>query len=142
VILLPDDNIRVAEPRHPLAKPFEPPFFYADSQHVFLVRSKLEPFLIFNATNFGVLVKPSVTQVLGVPPLVVDIDPRIEIVSKFPDGVGPIGPDPAVINPDPIRRFVSDDAFISRGIGTSGSVTFGDREIGPAGAIPAIKNRF
>jgi hypothetical protein len=44
-------------------------------------------------------------------------------------------PDFSVVNPAPLRRFITEDANIRRGIGATGEVKFGDMLIGPGGAI-------
>lgn len=69
------------------------------------------------------------------PPLVVKETPRLwggthEFV---PDPIGRGGS--GVVDPSPIERFVSEDAYINKGIGTIGTVRFGEKEIGPAGGI-------
>ena len=35
----------------------------------------------------------------------------------------------------PIERFVSEDAYINKAIGTTGTVRYGDKEIGPVGVL-------
>jgi hypothetical protein len=40
------------------------------------------------------------------------------------------------VDPSPIERFVTEDANIRTGIGTTASVRYGDREIGPGGVLP------
>jgi hypothetical protein len=34
-----------------------------------------------------------------------------------------------------MQRFVTEDAYIRQGIGTTGRVMYGNKEIGPAGAL-------
>jgi hypothetical protein len=41
-----------------------------------------------------------------------------------------------------MRRFVTEDAYIRRGIGAGGAVRFGDREIGPAGALANFQSNI
>jgi len=44
-------------------------------------------------------------------------------------------PIPGFIDGVPVERFITEDAYIHRGIGTTAIVTFGDKEIGPSGVI-------
>ena len=46
---------------------------------------------------------------------------------------------PNLIDRAPMQRFVTEDANIRQGIGTTGVVMFGDRQIGPSGAITNLQ---
>jgi hypothetical protein len=72
-----------------------------------------------------------------IPPLVVQAEPPVP--PKFWGDGGPKGPDPGVIDRAPMQRFVTEDANIRQGIGTTGVVMFGDRQIGPSGAITNLQ---
>lgn len=69
------------------------------------------------------------------PDLVLKTDPRKEVRPTFWGDGEPIGPDPGVIDPAPMERFVTEDVYIRQGIGTTGSVKYGDKQIGPSGAV-------
>jgi hypothetical protein len=45
------------------------------------------------------------------------------------------------VDPSPVERFVTEDAYIHQGIGTSGSVMYGGKQIGPAGAMDKVRAR-
>jgi hypothetical protein len=47
-----------------------------------------------------------------------------------------------VIDPAPMRRFVTEDANIHRGIGTTIGVMYGDRQIGPSGSISTARTEM
>jgi hypothetical protein len=72
---------------------------------------------------------------VDIPPLVLRRDPHLEDIL---DKHSPIlqGVDPGVVDPSPIERFVTEDANVRTGIGTSASVRYDGRDIGPAGALP------
>ena len=71
----------------------------------------------------------------AIPPLVLKVDPEAHVKPRpWVDG-GPIGPDLGIADLAPIRRFVTEDAYIRQGIGTTAAVVYGDKKIGPSGAI-------
>ena len=45
---------------------------------------------------------------------------------------------PGFIDPAPMRRYITEDAYISRGIATPAAVVYGDRQIGPSGALQQL----
>lgn len=122
---------RTVEPRHPLGgNPWDPPFFYEDSRHVFYVTTSVQWVKVHEFRDFGVI--PSFKKPgTEIPPLVltpikeVVVGPGI-LVTRLP-GFG-------VVDPAPIDRFVTDDIHISKALGTQGTVPFGTREIGPSGS--------
>jgi len=121
---------RTIEPRHELQNPWTAPFFYEDNRHVFYVTTEEPPAKIPEWLGYIVWAYMPKLQ-FDMPPLVFE---EVEIV---PDLVGPVIREPGfgVVDASPIQRFVSEDAYISRGIGTLGTVRFGDKEIGPAGGM-------
>lgn len=40
----------------------------------------------------------------------------------------------------PMPRYVTEDAYIRRSTGAAGNVKYGDRDIGPSGSIPDVRN--
>jgi hypothetical protein len=52
------------------------------------------------------------------------------------DPVGPITRQPGfgVNDPSPVQRYVTQDAYIHQGLGTLGTVRYGDTEIGSGGS--------
>ncbi|HEY0377591.1 MAG TPA: neuraminidase-like domain-containing protein [Pyrinomonadaceae bacterium] len=123
---------RTIEPRHPLASPWDAPFFYEDNRHAFFVTTRQEQRRVFDHPDFGITLNPGVAQAVQIPPLVLRRDSPVEVGPKM---LGGGDPDPAIIDVATVREFVTEDAFISRGLGTTGNVTFGGKQIGPSGAI-------
>lgn len=121
---------RTIEPNHPLAgNPWDAPFFYEDGRHVFYVTTSEHLVTVPSWDDFGIVVGPA-TMKVDIPGLV------LEPVEVIPDLAGPIIKQPGfgTIDPSPIERYITEDAYIHRGIGTIGTVRFGDKEIGPAGS--------
>jgi ABC toxin-like protein/neuraminidase-like protein/virulence plasmid A protein len=126
--------LTVVKTRQPVASPWDAPFFYNDSRHSFFVTTREKRVLLWSYLDFGIVT--NVSRVAAAIPPVVVTDPRLELPQQRVWGNGgPIGPDPGVIDVNPVQRFVSEDAFIHTALGTRSSVTFGDRQIGPFGSI-------
>jgi peptidoglycan hydrolase-like protein with peptidoglycan-binding domain len=129
---------RTIDPHHPLSgNPWDAPFFYTDSRHVFYVTTAQRIIRIPWWFDFGVVVSPPVGK-LDIPPLVL---PPVKVI---PDLIGPVIKQPGfgVVDPSPIERYVTEDAYINRGIGSMGTVRFGNQEIGPAGSqVNVIRKR-
>ncbi|MER3423935.1 MAG: PA14 domain-containing protein,virulence plasmid 28 protein, partial [Nitrospiraceae bacterium] len=120
---------RAVQPNHPVeGDPWDPPFFYEDARHVFYVTTEGQASWV-PEWNFPWIPHRPPLVVPRVPPLVV---PPIPI----PDPIGPVTKQPGfgTINPSPVERYVTEDAYIQRGIGTSGTVRYGEKEIGVAGS--------
>ncbi|HEY9431906.1 MAG TPA: neuraminidase-like domain-containing protein [Blastocatellia bacterium] len=117
------------------------PFFYEDSRHTFFVTTTVKEDTVSNYSGYGVTVNPDSRQVVGIPPLILQSDPRLQPGPAFWDERALIDSDPGVTAPAPMRQFVTEDAYIRRGIGTTGSVIYGDRQIVPSGAILNNKTR-
>ncbi|MBC1195383.1 PA14 domain-containing protein,virulence plasmid 28 protein [Microcystis aeruginosa BLCCF158] len=129
---------RTLEPHHPLSgSPWDAPFFYTDSRHAFYVTTSQRIIRIPLWLDFGVVASPPIGK-LDIPPLVL---PPVKVI---PDPIGPVINQPGfgVVNPNPIERYVTEDAYINRGIGSMGTVRFGNQEIGPAGSqVNVIRTR-
>jgi Neuraminidase-like domain/Salmonella virulence plasmid 28.1kDa A protein len=131
-VLRNKDNLsdRTIEPHHPLnSNPWDAPFFYEDSRHVFYVTTAERIIQIPKWNGFGITAFPPKQQ-WDIPPLV------LEPVEIIPDPIGPIAKQPGfgVVDPSPIERYVTEDAYIDRGIGSIGTVAFGGKEIGLTGS--------
>jgi hypothetical protein len=127
---------RVIVPRHALQNIWDAPFFYEDSRHVFYVTTSERIVQIPQWDWYGIipdLVKPR----LAIPPLV--FEPK-EVI---PDRYDPIvtAPNVGVVDRAPIERFVSEDATIDKVIGTTGTVRYGGKEIGPVGVLSNRQTR-
>jgi hypothetical protein len=129
--LIDDDTDSAVMPLHGLQRPWDAPFFYADSRHVFLVSTaeRIVRLLDWDGFTPGTVLED---PVLALPRLV---QPELPIPPRPVPGVdgstAPIGTNQLRI----MRRFVTEDVYIRRAIGTPGTVRFGDTEIGPAGGI-------
>lgn len=109
---------------------WEAPFFYEDSRHLFYVTTAVKIPRLPQVNDYGVSVFPNAGH--QIPPLVIKEDPRVWATE---DAFASVitGRDPGVVDPAPIDRFVSEDAYINKGIGTTGTVDFDGAEIGPGG---------
>ena len=136
------DKIRFAtiEPRHPLQLPWDAPFLFADSRHVFYVTTAEKLVMVPEYIDYGVRVQPSLRRTVEIPPLVLRRDPRLETLLDKTDTMIK-GADAGRIDPSPIERFVTEDAYIRTGIGTTASVRYGERDLGPAGALAPRQRR-
>lgn len=143
-VLAATDKIRyrTVEPYHVLQNAWTAPLFFDDRRHTFFVTTTEQPVWIREYVDYGFAVgDPVVKDPIKIPPVIIKSDPP-KYKPKIPGDEGPIGPDiKNVINPAPIQRFISEDAYIRTALGTIGDVTFGDRRIGPAGALPARVER-
>ena len=129
---------RITEPWNAPQDRWDIPFFYEDSRHVFYVTSTEEQVTIRQRAPYGVLVDPGIRERADIPPLVLQVDPQRQIGPKFWGDGGPVGPGSGVVDPAPMRRFVTEDAYIRQGLGNMGRVTYGTAQIGPAGAVSKI----
>jgi hypothetical protein len=121
------------DPRHELQNIWDAPFFFADRRHVFLVTTEEQPGWIRDYGGYGILDNPIVVTMPTIPPLVVQPAPPTR--PRLWGGGGPIGSDAGVIAPALMQRFVTEDAYIRQGLGTTVNVKYGDGLIGPSGAI-------
>jgi hypothetical protein len=120
---------------HDLQKPWNAPFFLEDSRHVFFVTTAERRVTIPDWQNFGIHPDSGIKLAPAIPPLVLKVDPEVQVKPRSWSEGGPIGPHLGLADPAPMRRFVTEDAYIRQGIGTTGPVTYGDQQIGPSGAI-------
>lgn len=119
------------QPAHDLANAWDPPFFYSDSRHAFYVTTAERPITVKAWQGYVDSPPKPPTSVPYIPPLVFQPKPSI------PDRIGPIvsGQNNGIVNPAPVERFVAEDTYIRKGLGTIGTVQFGGVEFGPAGAL-------
>jgi hypothetical protein len=122
---------RVIQPLHELLQnPWDPPFFYEDSRHVFYVTTGKRIPQLSQWNWFGII--PDLVQPrLAIPPLV------FEPEGVIPDRYGPIvtALNRRVVNRAPIARSVPEDACINNAIAPTGTVRYGDKEIGLMGVL-------
>ncbi|MEG3861256.1 neuraminidase-like domain-containing protein [Microcoleus sp. herbarium12] len=123
-------SMRVIYPSYNQSSIFTTPFFYEDSRHVFYVSTSDRPVTISEFTGLG-FNEYLPKRELYIPPLVLESPPKIR------DRLGPVAMDSriAVIDPAPMKRFVTEDAYIKKGIATTGTVRFGDKDISATGIM-------
>ena len=135
-VLKSGELYEVMGPRHPLARLFDSPFFFQDRQHVFFVEPARSLVTVGGSLDIGVW-KPPQDLVIDLPVLV-----EPEIIIPPEDFLLP--PDlirPGVVDPSPVESFLGRDRYVHRVMGTTGTVAFGGRVIGPGGSM-TIENRF
>jgi hypothetical protein len=125
--------IQAVAPCHHLSDAWDAPFFLEDRRNVFYVTTHEEPVWISNYRGFGVAIAPGIRAAEQMAPLVVQIGPPIP--PKYWGDGGPIGQNPSAVDPAPITRYITEDAYIRQGLATSASVQYGDVQIGPSGAL-------
>lgn len=121
------------EPHHPFAgDAWDAPFFYEDRRHAFFVTTDERVESVRQWGDIGVVASPGISgvSVRDLPPLV------LRTPDLITDPGGPITRQPGfgLIDPSPAQALVTEDAYITRGLGTPGTVRYGDKEIGPLGS--------
>jgi len=121
----------VVEPANELIDRWGAPFFYGDGRHVFYVTTEQEWVNVNNWLGYTAVIPLASGSVENLPPLV------FQKPSLIPDRAGPVinGHNTGLVDPAPMERFVTEDAYISKGLGTLGTVSFGGLQIGPSGAL-------
>jgi hypothetical protein len=132
-ILSPVIPFRVTDSLHPRDHWFDTPFFFEDRRHVFYVTTSEQATYIRDFVDFGINVNERYREA-SVSGMVFRDDVP---VTKSRPSIAP--GDPGVLDSQSIGRFVTEDAFISRGLASSRNVTYGNVEIGPAGAVSDIQ---
>src|SRR5262249_52735194 len=119
-------NGRVIWPRNP----WDAPFFYEDSRHVFYVTTSERIPHISQWNQFGII-PASAQPRFTIPPLM------FESKEGIPDRYGPFvtAPNVGVVDRTTIEQLVSEDAYINKAIAATGTVRYGDKEIGPVGVV-------
>ncbi|MCU5025087.1 neuraminidase-like domain-containing protein [Bacillus cereus] len=110
-------------PQHTLKNPWVAPFFYWDSRHVFYVSNPKKFRTMHDWRGYVPLPISKINE--AIPPLVI---PNIHI----PKRVDPVYDtlDFGSKTPRTIERFIEKDTYIKKGIGTLGTITLGDKQIG------------
>lgn len=124
---------RTVEPRHYLQNPWDAPFFFEDSRHVFYVTTTEEIVTIPEHNGYLTMAEPNY-RIKQMPPLVFQEEMSQEVSADKLSRLL-IVRDPGVIDLARMERFVSEDAYIDKAIGTIGTVRYGETKIGPAGGL-------
>jgi len=122
---------RNVPPRHSLQNPWEAPFFYEDSSHVFYVTTEKQPVPLPAWDVVGVAAIPE-DPGSEIPSLVLEDTKRVKPKPE-PDPVTRITPDATARAI--IQRFVSEDDYISKAIATTGTIGYGHISIGMRGGL-------
>jgi hypothetical protein len=126
---------RTVQPAHRLERAWDAPFFYEDSRHVFYVST--EQRIVSIPGWSGYIPFPSQKPDLAVPDLILpelQLDPR-PVLDMTPYGVIAREPEFGAVSTPSVGSLLSEDAYISKAIGTLGSVSFDGKSIGPLGAL-------
>ena len=130
---------RAVGPLHPLRHPWDAPFLYEDSRHVFYVTSTQRRITFRRFDGYVP------TTILETPPLQLPrlVQPPLPVVGQPLTDVGldSSGSRFGGVDPAPIRDFVSRHPNIKRVIATGGTFRFGAKDIGPEGALPTGTRR-
>jgi len=124
----------IVAPHHALQDNWNAPFFYTNSRHAFYVSTEYQPVRVIDYSPYGIpggLVYPLNPKI---PTLVLPTSPWFQMPAPWASGA-PINVEPGVIDPAPMLRFVTEDAYIDKGFGTSAGVMYGGKEIGPSGLV-------
>ena len=126
------------QPNHPFdGNAWDAPFFYDDARHSFYVTTTEKVVWIPQWNDFGIYLTPPKMDFTI--PSIVFVGPK-----TLPDPIGPIIKQPGfgAVDPSPIERYVSEDAYIHQGIGTSGTVSYNGAEITLTGSqLKGIRTR-
>lgn len=121
----------ITEPRHDLSNPWDAPFLYSDTRHVFYVSTTEQQVTVDRWRGYNIGQSSPIETSPHIPPIVVLSGPPIL------DRIGPVlrGLNSGIVNPHPIEHFISNDAYITKALGTIGTVKFGQADLGPAGQL-------
>jgi hypothetical protein len=108
---------------------WDAPFFYEDSRHSFYVNTKERSVTVPGYFDYGLTTQPP--QEFQIAPVVEPPQPPIRDQSNFVM----IDPRIVMLDPAPLQRFVTEDAYIKKGIVTTGTIRYGDKDIGPTGIL-------
>jgi hypothetical protein len=123
----------VATPRHELANIWDAPMFFADSRQAFYVTTTEQPVWVRTFGGYGLPVATGNVRATAIPGMVLPTGPRPKPkVWSITDGMVS---DLDLVDREPSQRLVSEDAYIRRALPYTTNVKFGDRVIGPSGAI-------
>lgn len=122
----------IIEPQHLLQDKWNAPFLYTDSQHVFYVTTEWNQVWIGDDKPWWRNIPFNPVPVATIPSLV--LQPMPKIPPKPLEEMVPIGINP-VFDPASMQRFITEDAYIHKGIATATVVKYGDSQIGITGAV-------
>lgn len=133
-VLQPFIPFTLVPPRHPQRDPWHAPMFYMDTRHVFYVSSTQQEVSIRFYADYGYPTNSGTARGGAIPGLVTNSPMQEAGIRSWSDGLA-IGSDTAINDATAVRQFVTEDANIRLAVGTTGQVTYGGMQIGPAGSI-------
>lgn len=122
-----------------LGTSWDAPFFYEDNRHVFYVKTKERMIKIPGFPDIGYNPPTEVYQPFDsqIPPVVVVSPPPIRDRSDFVI----LDPQITTSNTAPLQRFVTEDAYIKKGIVIPGTIRYDNKDIGLTGTLPKQPNQ-
>ena len=130
----------VVAPVHPLqpdpgAQDWTTPFFYGDTLNEFYVRTVQDKVTVTWQRNYGIVgnIPFAASQLAGL------VLKNVVLAGQPGPRPNPIDPIETLanVNPAAITRYVTEDAYISRGLSSIGAVKYGAATIGVSGALGA-----
>jgi Neuraminidase-like domain len=128
-VLSSDLGVNLTETQHQLTNTWDAPFFYEDSRHVFYVNTKERSVKVPGYFDYGSIANPP--QEFQTEPVVVAPLPPIRDRSDLVI----IDPGITTLDTAPLQRFVTEDAYIKKGIAIPGTIRYGDKDIGLTGTL-------
>lgn len=123
----------IISPTHGLSNPWDAPFFYEDSRHVFFVETSRAPLQIWKLPYPGKAPTDDWSK-RGIRPILVNEPWRKFEFKRFSEDRR-FDPSEPITN-QPRARLITEDGYIHRVIGTDKTVTYGNKQIGPTGQAP------
>jgi len=120
-------------PGHELQDIWNAPLFFTDRRHVFLVTTQEHSVVLPKYANYGILDHTVMMNAAQIPPLVGQ--PASPPKPKVWGDGGSIRQKLEEVDPTSMQQFITEDAYIRRGLPITRNVQYGNRQIGPAGAI-------
>ncbi len=122
-------------PRHPQPDAWHVPMFYMDNQHVFYVSSTQKEVPIRLYADYGVPISAGTARGGTIPGVVSGTAPAQNAGGLSWRNGAAAGTDAAIYDSGSARQFVTEDANIRLALGSAEQVTYGNVQIGPAGAL-------
>jgi hypothetical protein len=134
-ILKPTLAFSVILPQHSMIDLWSAPMFYQDKRHVFYVSCSQQDVPMRLYSDYGIRTDLGSNTAPSIPGLVSDSTPQAETPTSWTPGGAPQTTDNQVSNVDAARQIIREDSNISRALGTTAPVTYGDTPIGATGRI-------
>jgi hypothetical protein len=123
---------RVVEPQPGVS--WDAPFFFHDSRSVFYVTTREELVNIWTYPGFGFPTRAAGSVLGDVSPVVLQSPPDI----PRPSGPVLVPSGPPIIDPAAIKPAIGPDSNIRVALGTTATVAYQGRPIGPTGSLNGV----